>query len=73
MHKNFQKSFYFRIKNDNDCNMAIFTSTSIFLLWLGGITHICEIKICETSRHIRPPVPVTDYCQLTPMPTARAS
>ena len=26
-----------------DCNIAIFTSTSIFLLWLGKITHICNI------------------------------
>ena len=25
-------------KNDRDCNIAIFTSASIFLLWLGGIT-----------------------------------
>ena len=32
--------FYSRIKNDSDCNIGIFTSTSIFLLWLGGITHM---------------------------------
>ena len=26
--------------NDSDYNNAIFTSTIIFLLWLGGITHM---------------------------------
>ena len=36
----FSWSFYSRIKNDSTYNIAIFTSTSIFLLWLGEITHI---------------------------------
>ena len=35
--------FYSRIKNYSACNIAIFTSTSIFLLWLGEFTHICVI------------------------------
>ena len=34
------KRFYYLIKNDRDCNIAIFTSAIIFLLWLGEITHM---------------------------------
>ena len=33
--------FLFKDKNDRDCNIANFTSTIIFLLWLVKITHIC--------------------------------
>ena len=29
-----------KIKNDSNCNIAIFTSASIFLLLLGEITHL---------------------------------
>ena len=36
----FSYSFYSRIKNNSHCNIAIFSSTSIFLLWLSEITHI---------------------------------
>ena len=32
------------IKNDSDCNNAIFTSTSIFLLWLGEIPHMQQVS-----------------------------
>ena len=50
--KNFMKTFAliiwvckhsdikFEKKSDRDCNIAIFTSTSIFLQWLGEITHM---------------------------------
>ena len=31
---------YSRIKNYSDCNITIFTSTSLFLLWLGEITNM---------------------------------
>ena len=31
-------------KNDRDCNIGIFTSTSIFLLWLGK-SPICNIDM----------------------------
>ena len=41
---NLVRSFYSEIQNDSDCNIAIFTSTSIFLLWLGEITHMHNVK-----------------------------
>ena len=34
----FSESFIYQVKNDSDYNIAIFTSSIIFLLWLGEIT-----------------------------------
>ena len=31
------------VKNDRDWNIAIFTRTNIFLLWLGEITHMKDL------------------------------
>ena len=36
--------FFSRIKDDSDCKIANFTSTSIFLLWLGEITHMLPFR-----------------------------
>ena len=51
MHKNFHKVFYSRLKNESDCNIAIFISTSLFWLSLGEITHIYEISVREGLSH----------------------
>ena len=40
----FSKSCINRVKNDSDYIIAIFTNTSIFLLWLGEITHMHNIQ-----------------------------
>ena len=36
------KKFYLQGKNGSAYNIAIFPSISIFVLWLGGITHMTD-------------------------------
>ena len=50
--------FLFRDKNDSGCNIAIITSTSIFLLWLGEITHIYGVVLSHDK----------GYCMLNCVP-----
>ena len=57
-HKPFSDSLFYRVKDDSDYKIAIFTSCSIFLQWLGGNTHmhtwhLWEICICKLG-HIWP-------------------
>ena len=39
------KSSFLRVKIDNDYKISIFTSVSIFLLWLGEITHMSGLHL----------------------------
>ena len=43
------RKFQYIVKNESDYNIVIFISTSIFLLWLGEITHTLTILSTVTT------------------------